>query len=180
MSEAWRPVVGYEGVYEVSSEGSVRRVGAGRLMVGAVARKTGYRYVTLCAGGKQRTRLRHLLVAGAFLPPRPPGADANHKDTDKANNRADNLEWVTRWGNIDHARRAGLMPTGSKNGMAKLTETQVADIRRRYRPVKPGGPSNGGKPREGSQRALAAEYGVNQRVIWYVVNHVYWKLTVAK
>lgn len=91
--EMWKPVVGYEGVYEVSNCGNVRRVG-GNVMK---QHKTsfGYLALTLCKNGKVKTFQAHRLVAMAFVP-NPNGKPfVNHLDEDKANNRADNLEWVT-------------------------------------------------------------------------------------
>jgi len=104
--ERWKPVVGYEKLYSVSSEGQVRRDGAAKgATVGCmVAPKTGYRdrypRVELSRGGKRKTYRIHKLVAEAFLPKprRAPGAKpfvVCHKNDDREDARAANLKWGT-------------------------------------------------------------------------------------
>lgn len=94
----WLPVVGYEGLYEVSSDGHVRCVKTGhyREMTIKHNRFTGYDAVDLRKDGKCRTRTIHRLVALAFIP-NPDGLpEVNHIDEDKTNNNVENLEWCTR------------------------------------------------------------------------------------
>src|SRR3972149_1183846 len=96
-SEEWRPVVGWEGWYEVSNLGRVRRIKEaagtrrGHILRWAVGGKPPYPRVFLCREGKVLTKRVHRLVAEAFLGPCPEGQEVNHKDGDKANPRASNL-----------------------------------------------------------------------------------------
>lgn len=121
--EKWKPVKGYEGMYEVSNLGNVRSLYKG------IVRKpnlinSGYFTVRLAKGGKQKTHLIHRLVAEAFLE-KPPGCDeVNHKDYNKLNNRADNLEWITHQSNCDYSamrrrenlkKRKPLSSSGERN-----------------------------------------------------------------
>ena len=98
--EEWRPVKDYEGLYEVSNLGRIKSLCAGRWK-STMLRKpcptvNGYLAVMLRKSGKARLITIHRLVAIAFLD-NPEGLrEVNHKDEDKTNNRADNLEWCTR------------------------------------------------------------------------------------
>lgn len=69
----------------------------------------GYKKVTLCQGAKKQSFLVHRLVALCFLGPVPDGMEVNHIDGNKANNAADNLEYVTPSENRLHAIRLGLV-----------------------------------------------------------------------
>jgi hypothetical protein len=79
--------------------------------------------------GKKMMRV-HRLVAEAFIP-NPNGLESiNHKDGNKTNNRASNLEWCTCKENSIHSVSVLGNGVGSKNGMAKLTESSIYEIRR--------------------------------------------------
>lgn len=119
--EGWRPVVDFEGLYEVSDAGRVRRTGkaarhgkgrGGGARLGHVLaplkNRQGYRAVQLWRGGEGAMRLVHVLVATAFLGPPPDRQEVNHRDGDKTNNALANLEYVTRSENARHAYRTGL------------------------------------------------------------------------
>lgn len=152
-TEEWRPVVGYEGIYAVSSLGRVKRTIAGkgtydgRILAQQDTR--GYRIVSLTWQAKAYHARVHKLVALAFIGPIPDKCEINHKDGVKHNNRADNLEYVTHQENVLHAsrelgramkhewsdeerERASQKRRGSGNARAKLTEEIVAQIRREY------------------------------------------------
>lgn len=90
MEEIWKPVVGYEGLYEVSSYGRVRRVNKDLLKLQNVK---GYNQVCLYKNGISTGLRVHRLVAQAFLPNPDNLPQVNHKDEDKTNNNVDNLEW---------------------------------------------------------------------------------------
>jgi HNH endonuclease/NUMOD4 motif len=136
IREEWRPVVGYEGRYEVSNRGHVRRIAPdsmGRTMsLGRVltqAKTAGYMRVGLCVEGRQRSYLVHRLVAAAFIGPCPLGQETNHLDGIKDNNKLENLEYVTKSENIRHARSLGLLSIGSMRHNTKLTERDVVVMR---------------------------------------------------
>lgn len=116
----WRPVLGFEGAYEVSEDGQVRTVerirkskGDGTAIVRTKLRvlcddDDGYLIVSLYNAGVKTTRAVHRLVAEAFVP-NPDGLpQVNHIDGNKHNNSATNLEWVTNLQNIRHSIDMGL------------------------------------------------------------------------
>lgn len=105
--EEWRPVLGWEGRYDVSSLGRVRSVRQRRLMT-PNANAGGYLVVSLHRGGKKTNRLVHRLVADAFLPADLARPRVNHIDGGKLNNAAVNLEWCTDLENTQHAIATGL------------------------------------------------------------------------
>lgn len=99
LTEHWAPIRGYEGAYEVSSLGRVRSLPGGKrrgkvLKPGKVC---GYPTYGLSAGVGQKRRYRvYLLVAAAFIGPRPDGLEVCHNNGDKSDNRAVNLRYDTR------------------------------------------------------------------------------------
>ena len=126
----------FEGVYEASDTGLVRRIGTGRGVVdGRILRvqtmTSGYRTCALWLGNRQHTRLVHRLVASAFYGPCPEGYEVNHKNLDKADNQPGNLEYLTRSENLRHRSLAGIQ-RGAANHQAKLNEATILVIRRRH------------------------------------------------
>jgi hypothetical protein len=115
VSEQWKPVPGFEGAYEASSEGRVRSitrtVSDGSTRAGQVLRPcdngAGYGIVTLCAGGVETTRTVHSLVAEAWLGPRPAGHEVCHQDGDSSHNAASNLRWGSHASNMRDQVRHG-------------------------------------------------------------------------
>lgn len=111
--EIWRPVVGYEGLYEVSNTGLIRSldrfVGNRNRIKGKILsiriEKNGYCSVALSKYGKIKRYKIHRLVAQAFIP-NPEGLpEVNHLDEDKTNNSVDNLEWCDRKYNMNFGSR---------------------------------------------------------------------------
>jgi len=138
MVECWESIEDYAGWYEVSDQGRIRNVKKrANTVVGKILKerkdKDGYSRITLCMDGHKTTLFVHRLVAGAFIGPCPEGKEVNHKDGVKAHNRPDNLEYVTSDYNHLHASKNGLLrpSKGENNGMTKLTEEDVHDVRRR-------------------------------------------------
>ena len=125
MSEEWRPVVGYEGLYEVSSYGRVRSLDRyderncfreGRILKLYTSR-VGYLRVQLSLNSKKKMYLVHRLVAEAFIPNPDNLPEVNHLDEDKTNNRVENLEFCDRKYNINFGtRKDKVRNTAIKNG----------------------------------------------------------------
>ena len=112
--EEWRPVVGFEGLYQVSNLGRVRNARNGfpmaisRASKGAGRVEKEHAAVYLYREGHMFKRRVHVLVLEAFRGERPEGMLALHRDDDKDNNTLENLYWGTVWDNRDDARRNGV------------------------------------------------------------------------
>ena len=122
MEEQWKPVLDYEGLYEVSDAGRVRSLDRlhpnggtikGRIM-STKPRSDGYVPVTLWKHGKRSVRLVHRVVLDSFVGPRPPGGEGMHRDNDRANNHLRNLSWGSRAENIRDQLRHGTHRNASK------------------------------------------------------------------
>jgi hypothetical protein len=183
--EIWKPIPGFEDIYEVSSLGRVKSVDrfdpAGRRQIGqlrTVQMNKWHEYyaINLRKDRKTHSKKVHHLVAFAFLgmPPMPiyPGegpykgfCEVNHKNGDKRDNRPENLEYCTRKENIQHAHRIGLREgcsQGERNGRAKLNKAQVAEIRQLY--------ATG----QYTTIRLGQLFGVGKSTVGYIVNGNTW------
>jgi hypothetical protein len=116
MTEIWKDIKGYEGLYQVSNLGRVKSLGKydrlGRYheerIKSAVDNGTGYLIVNLKHNGKQQMVTVHRLVASAFVSNPSNLPEVNHKDGCKTNNESLNLEWCDRSYNVKHAVANGL------------------------------------------------------------------------
>lgn len=124
MIEEWKDIPGYEGQYQVSDMGRVRNAKA---LLRPQSLKAGYLVLHLYHKKKRKTALVHRLVALVFCE-KPPSADeVNHVNAVKNDNRAGNLEWVSRKENIAHAQLLGLLnpPRQAVVGTCVLTGAEV-------------------------------------------------------
>lgn len=139
MEEIWKDIEGYEGLYEVSSNGRVRshdrlidRTGVGQgayVLKGRVLKlrsdRDGYILVTLSSDGIARTFKVHRLVAQAFIPNPENLSQVDHDDGRRANNRVINLKWSTVRNNL-LARRSVRVNASGHRGVRKRGERFVA------------------------------------------------------
>lgn len=136
--EIWKPVEGYEGIYEVSNMGNIKSLPRRGRRVGMILKPTdngaGYAVVQLRKDGQRKVHLVHRLVLQAFNP-----VDAyyevNHKNFDKYDNKLDNLEWVTPKENVDHFWDNGvpnIVNYGTEHHLSKFTEEEVIYFREAY------------------------------------------------
>lgn len=137
MKEEWKPVIGYEGIYEVSNLGCVRSVSRiqcdGRRRKGKIriqVKRGGiYKGILLYKDRIGKTYLVHRLVLEAFKGVASPGQQAMHKDGNSHNNNVDNLAWGTALENHNHKKLHGTTAFGEKNHSAKLNAEIVKKIR---------------------------------------------------
>lgn len=132
MTEEWRAVPNYEGLYEVSDQGRVRSLERSVLTSHGVVRRyrgrllrpttlTGYHLVGLSKEGQQEHIFVHRLVAFAFCDkPLHYQIQINHKNGIKSDNRPINLEWASRSENMQHAVKAGLHVPHKQTSLNKV------------------------------------------------------------
>ena len=129
----WAEIKGQEGRYSVSNIGTVKSH-INNIILKPHINKLGYSRVKLSFGSRNNYKIVqvHRLVALSFIPNPENKPQVNHINGDKTDNRSINLEWNTSKENNNHALRTGLRvnPKGSENGMAKVTEEDVLEIRR--------------------------------------------------
>ena len=146
MDEAWKPVYGHELVYEVSNLGQLRSLPRpliykdgrrGMLKGGPMRGAVGGAGYLIGTFGKEK-RLVHRVVAEAFLEPQGYRRTVNHKDGNKLNNSASNLEWHSYAENNAHARATALnRQHGEATNLSKYSDQLVAAIRRVHAKYEP-------------------------------------------
>lgn len=147
-NEIWRPVKGFEGLYEVSNYGRVkalyrewitgkntRRYKQEHIMVHFDLGR-GYVATNLTKNGKQKLTYIHRIVATSFLPIEEGKIEVNHIDGVKSNNCLNNLEWCTPGENQKHAYRTGLKKKPFKPVKPVIQLTISGDVVKRWRSLK--------------------------------------------
>lgn len=141
MEEIFRPIKNYEGYYEVSNLGRVKSLAKewsvgrkGETILKAGKRKIGYDFVVLCVDKNKKYVSVHRLVAEHFCENPNSYNVVNHKDSDRQNNNASNLEWTTNSGNAKHGFDYGFRKgmKGVTNGGSILNTDKVIKIRELY------------------------------------------------
>jgi predicted XRE-type DNA-binding protein len=136
MNEIWKDVKGYEGLYQVSSIGNIKRISYIHRLVAnkkpkmlKQSSKGNYALITLCKDGQSKTYNVHKLVADAFLsgnsycPLCKNSFDINHKDENSRNNFYKNLEYITHKENIEKSTSKK-----QKSSVKKLNDKKVIQI----------------------------------------------------
>ncbi len=179
MIEIWKEIPETKGLYSISSIGRIRSNPRqtthsdgkvtnhkGRILKTALTKK-GYERARISFFGNKKSYMIHRLVAKLFLVNPKKLEAVNHIDGNKQNNRSTNLEWISNEDNIKHAWENGLCEKvarkGSNNGIAKLTEKKVLEIRKKY------------IPNVVTRKDLAEEYNVTISCIKDILIRRSWK-----
>lgn len=177
MIEEWKPVVGYENEYEVSSLGRVRSLD--RTIIARGSRPFTYaikgRIIKQCTSGKyplvtlsyvdglykrQRPVHVHKLVAEAFIGPRPDGTEVCHDDGVKSNNDVSNLRYDTHKNNEADKERHGTRARGETHSLSKLKKEDVREIRL--------------LAHVDDDKTLAEHYGVTKSMVNKIIKNEFW------
>ncbi len=172
MMEQWKAIPNFPG-YEVSNYGSVRSfwqrgqrlwrlANVPQRILRPATRGKSYLRVTLWKEGKRFPILVHRLVLLAFVGPCPTGQQACHNDGKWFNNFLGNLRWDTSINNHADQRKHGTDNAGERNGRAKLTESQVIQIRELD--------SQGC-----SFQKIEELFPISLRSVYYITRHKTWK-----
>lgn len=174
--EVWKDIVNYEGLYQVSNKGRVKRL-EGKCLAKAGKYRTvtesiltcfpnktryNYLYVNLNNNGVKQFRV-HKLVALHFIPNPNNLPEVNHIDGNKNNNNVENLEWCTNLENIRHSYKIGTHKIRTRENApnTKLTLEQVVQIKERL-------------AKKESGRSIAKHFNISEGMISLIKNNKYW------
>lgn len=178
MDVQWRDIKGYEGFYQVSSDGRVRSVArkiekrarAGVVQVLSIKPRilkrklhpAGYPMASLSRQGIVVQHLIHRLVLVAFVGECPEGLEACHNDGDPGNATLANLRWDTHLSNIRDKASHGTQTNGDRHGTSILSDADALAIKMRR-----------AKGERGSD--LAAEFGIAQQTVCAIHKNRSWR-----
>lgn len=163
VDEEWRVIPSHPD-FSASSLGRIRRDIGGRRgsrvdgLCKQYADKNGYLKVGVSVDAAWSNQSVHRLVATAFNGPCPNGLQCSHLNGDKRDNSPGNLAWVTCKENISHKNIHGTMARGERQGLAKLNEQQILEIRAGKWPL----------------RKTAKEYGVSKSLVSLIRRKEIW------
>lgn len=137
----WKDVIGFEGLYQVSSDGRVRSLprlkicgfnGKQSVQKGRILKpgytNDGYPFVNLVKDGKSKPHYIHRLVAQAFIPNPNNYPIINHKDENPGNNNYKNLEWCTQEYNINYGTAIERISKALRANNPSIYNTPVTNI----------------------------------------------------
>jgi hypothetical protein len=175
LEEIWKDIEGYDGYYQISrlgrikrvdaminGKGGVRRIRKGRILVQSI-KSNGYYMVQLSVYSKEKLHTVHRLLALAFIPNPEKHPLVNHINGDRTDNRLENLEWCTHSHNITEGFKYRSKHSINNHPIHKLTTKDILAIRAKY------------IPRIYTMPMLSKEYGVMETTIDNIIKRKTWK-----
>lgn len=178
MSEIWKPIIGLDGHYEISSIGRIRKLyfrngtACFKLKSPIIlkTRKTKAGYITW--GHKKNKKGSYIFVHSmmliAFVGPRPKNMVAAHLNGNKTDNRIENLKWVTQKENQSHRKIHGTFYFGQQMSHSKLKNSDIKKIFKDYN-------VNGF-----TQKQIGQKYGISRSAISLILLKKTWKQVIKK
>jgi hypothetical protein len=166
MEEVWKDIKDFEGLYQVSNLGNVKRLKSKRVLserlIGRSIDRYGYVKRVLSKNGKNFCFTEHRLVGMTFIENPEDKSTINHINGIKEDNRLENLEWNTNLENKQHAINSGLTNLkGIRHPKCKLTEEQVLEI------IKIGFSQ--------TRTSLSKKYGISRTNVLGIIRGKFWK-----
>jgi len=138
--EVWKDIIDYEGLYQISNKGNVRRIANNGYKLLKPYDGWLYQSVDLSKDGEHHRQNIHRLVALHFIPNPKMCPEVNHKDGNKHNNSVENLEWVTQKENQDHATNVlNRTPFGKKPRKVHMVDMGTNEIVQEFNSVSDAG-----------------------------------------
>ncbi len=162
-----KSIQNFEGLYSITKDGKVwSHLGKGKWRKFGLI-NDGYFQINLRKNNKNNFFLIHRLVALAYIPNPQNKPRVNHINSKRTDNRVKNLEWVTHSEDIKHSydfgNRKPIFKKGENHGRAKLTLTQVLEIRKRK------------QPEDFYTNKIWKEYGISRVHYQAILNSKSWK-----
>lgn len=120
MIEVWKDIKNYENLYQISNLGNIKNIKKNKLIKPFISKSTKYLQIDLCKYGIKKRYSIHSLVCNAFISNPNNYKYINHKDENKLNNNANNLEWCTQKYNCNYGSRN--QKIGEKSRQRKHTK----------------------------------------------------------
>lgn len=167
--ERWRPILGYEGFYEISDRGRIRALfkagnfhKPGRILKPWLL-KNGYLQVHLMRSGQRRKAFCvHRLLLEAFTGKHSENKEARHLNCNRSDNSLSNLAWGTHKENMQDSVALGRMAAGERQGASKLTNSAVLKIRYLWEQEVPAS-------------EIAVQFNIDRSNVWQIATRKTWR-----
>lgn len=136
IQELWKPIINYEGLYEVSNYSRVKRLAGYRCKKDRIlkfrATNNGHLYIRLCKNGILKNYYIYRLALEAFVSPCPRGKEGCHNNGNPSDNFIGNLRWDTRKANIQDSKIHGTFFTGKRDWLIHriLDDAKAMEIKK--------------------------------------------------